>query len=434
MTLTNLLFHIASSIYQHAVLLILCIYFLRPEKRKLTTPVAIIAYIVSFFCILAIQLTNNNWILLSLFLFLIIYMFALKAITGSNIITNAVTVCFSYLIIILTDLPCIFISMAVFPPAVLLNEGSVSFYVAIGGSIFTFLFVKFIPLENVYQWLTNIPSMLGYFILLLLTFLSVLCDLDNELTSVSPALLPILTICFAFSSSLLLIYQILSNRQNVQSLRYYELYLPSLDNLIQKVCDVQHGHNNMLQAIVHLSELDMDPEALRLQLAGYAQHIQKAVLPSSFLQLNNRLLSALLYYKYCQADERSISMEFNIVNPLCQSHANEFELVESVGILIDNAIESCQENDTIYITININKEKKKNRFYIKVENPGPIADDAFLHNIFSKGYTTKKSDSESHGIGLGILRNIVKKHRGKLIVSNTEGADHVRYIVFELVL
>lgn len=183
-----------------------------------------------------------------------------------------------------------------------------------------------------------------------------------------------------FSSALLLIYQI--------------------PNLIQKVRDVQHGHNNMVQSLVHLTELELTNEDLRSLLKNYTQVIQKATLPSSFLQLENKLLAAHLYYKYCQAEDHGISIEFSILNPLCQSNANEFELVDAVGILIDNALESCQAGDTIYVTVNAQRKDKNHTFGITVENPGPYADEAFLHNIFTKGYITKQPDSAQHGIGL----------------------------------
>lgn len=185
--------------------------------------------------------------------------------------------------------------------------------------------------------------------------------------------------------------------------------------------------------MIHLSELDTNYEDLRTRLSGYTKNMQQAILPSSFLTLENKLLAALFYYKYCQAEGAGIHMDFTIENPLCPSRAGEFELVDAAGILLDNARENSQPGDTIYVCIGVRELNNIPRTRITVENPGPTADDEFLHRIFSKGYTTKKTDEDSHGIGLHSLQSLVRKYHGFIIVSNTQRNDR-NYLCFELIL
>lgn len=433
MTPINILYHCISSIFQHFIITSLCLYLLQTSKKQATRPAAILSFFICWIPIIAIQLNNNNWVLLSSLFFVIIYTVLTNIITCCGMIRGALSFCFSYFLIMLTDLPCIFLSLLIFSPETIVNDGRVSLFVAICGVPILYAIIRLLPVKKFFRWLCNIPTILGYFFLLILVFLSILCDLYSDLTYISPALPSILIMLLVFSSTLLLVYQIFSNQRNAQALHYYEQYLPILENLIQKVRTVQHGHNNMVQSLVHLSELDLKNEDLQSQLRSYTQNIQKAILPSSFLQLENRLLAALLYYKYCQAEDAGISMEFRILNPLCQSKANEFELVDAAGILIDNALESCHPGDTIYITLDAQKNKKNQQIYLKVENPGPLADETFLHRIFSKGYTTKKTDSTEHGIGLNVLKNMTDKYHGSLIVSNTE-KNKLQFLVFELIL
>lgn len=87
-------------------------------------------------------------------------------------------------------------------------------------------------------------------------------------------------------------------------------------------------------------------------------------------------------------------MYVNIINPICKSNANEFEIVDSAGIIIDNALENSIRNNNIYITISQSDSKTDFRFHLIVENPGPAVNDDFIKNIFTKGYTTKKSDTQ----------------------------------------
>lgn len=41
-------------------------------------------------------------------------------------------------------------------------------------------------------------------------------------------------------------------------------------------------------------------------------------------------------------------MHIKIHNPLCKSKADEFEIVDAVGIIIDNALENSDTDDNIY--------------------------------------------------------------------------------------
>lgn len=433
MTIANILYHCISSIFQHIIMTFLCLYLLQAAKKQIIRPVSIISFFLCWIPIIIIQLNNNNWVLLSALFFVIIYTVLTNIITSCGIIQGALSFCFCYFIIMLSDLPGILISILILPPESIVNDGRVSLFLAIFSAPITYLIAKYLPSRKIFRWICKIPAALAYFFLLILVFLAILCDLYKDLTYISPALPTILIMLLIFSSALLLIYQIFSNRKNIQALHYYEQYVPILENLIQKVRDIQHGHNNMVQSLVHLSQLDIEHKELRSQIGYYTQNIQRAILPSSFLQLENKLLAALLYYKYCQSDDAGILMEFSITNPLCQSNANEFELVDAVGILIDNALEASHAGDTIYITIGAKEKKGKNQIHIKIENPGPMVNETFLHNIFSKGYTTKKADSTEHGIGLYVLKNMVNKYHGSMLVSNTEKHD-IRYLVFELLL
>ena len=118
--------------------------------------------------------------------------------------------------------------------------------------------------------------------------------------------------------------------------------------------ETQHGHNNTIQAILHLIDVDSDNEKIFEVLSNYTNELQKSLLPSSLLRLENKLLAALLYHKHCQAVEQGMTIHFHIADPMCRCRASEFELVEA----------------------------------------------------------------EKHGLGLSILQNIVKKHNGALMISN----------------
>lgn len=228
-----------------------------------------------------------------------------------------------------------------------------------------------------------------------------------------------------FVSILILSDIFIQKNKYSQEFHRYNQYLENLNKLIQKTLASQHEYDNRIQSLINTSENTKNYKKLLNEL-------QKSNL-SSLLKLENKLLAGLLYYKYCQAQEKHIELDISILNPLCKSHANEFELVDSVGILLDNALEASSEGDTIYILINQNGDADKKRFEITVENPGPVADEAFIHQIFKKGYTTKTENTEAHGIGLKLLQSLIKKYHGSILVDNTTHED-IRFLSIKITL
>ena len=98
------------------------------------------------------------------------------------------------------------------------------------------------------------------------------------------------------------------------------------------------------------------------------------------------------------------------------------ELLQSLLIVINNAIYACQKNIT-----NIGKGRivikdfiENNRVYITIEDNGGGIEKANLKKIFNPYFTTK---SETHGTGLGlyILKMIVEDSmNGRVTITNTD--------------
>lgn len=432
MTTRIFLTYLISSILQHIEFILAYLYILETDKKTATRPMALLIYVLMWFPLFTIQLTNKSWVILSIIPFLLIYALALHFVTHRPLLSTIICSAFGYFVIVLTDQPG-FIYYLLFIPSAAITEGWPSLVFAIPGAILLFFLLKYAPVRKIFRSLCKIPVSIAYFLLTVFAFVAIFCQFpENSISFVSASFFALLSI-FLCTSAVFLMFQIFSNQKNQAALRYYRQYLPILDNLIQKVRDTQHSHNNMVQSLVHLSELDMDSEQLRSHLAAYTEDMQQAILPSSFLTLENKLLAALFYYKYCQAESAGIHMDFAIENPLCPSRAGEFELVDAVGVLLDNALENSRPGETVYVRIGVQEKEGSPRTHLTVENPGPTADDSFLHRIFSKGYTTKKTDEDSHGIGLHSLQSLTRKHHGLIIVSNTQRQDS-QYICFELLL
>jgi len=434
MTISNFIFTLISSMFQHIVIISCALYFIHPERKLLFRPISFITYILSWIPCIFIQLNNNNWVLLSYLFISIIFSTSIYIISKTDFIHSFFSFFITYFIIMITNVPFIFIILLFFPHGTLVYSGLASLFSSIGSALLILIIIKSLPLRKFFNILCKIPLALFYFFLIGFTFLAILCDLHKTLTYISPYLPYMLIISLIFISALLFISQFYSNQKNIQAVHYYKQYLPILDNLINQVRNTQHGHNNLIQSLVNLTEIDMEPEKISLLLKKYTSTIKQSVMPSSLLTLENKLLSALIYHKLCQCEEHGITLNISIKDTLCTTSASEFEVIDAVGILLDNAIESSQQNDTIYITIASKETAKKSHMYITVDNPGPTVTNDYIHTIFSKGYSTKSDTNAPHGLGLHILKSLAKKNHGSITVSNTSHDDDKQYISFELII
>ena len=92
-----------------------------------------------------------------------------------------------------------------------------------------------------------------------------------------------------------------------------------------------------------------------------------------------------------------------------------------------------KHGDKIFISIGSSRHNGEEGIKIVVDNPGGTVNDDFRAKILKKGYTTKTTDTDKHGLGLFILQNMVKKHSGSLMLSN-QSRDNIQYISFTLLL
>lgn len=104
-------------------------------------------------------------------------------------------------------------------------------------------------------------------------------------------------------------------------------------------------------------------------------------------------------------------------------YTEEYEIVEILGILIDNAIEASKSGDTIFIKMN----KIDDKLEVTVCNPYPQLSNTEFMELFEKGYSTKDSGSKHRGYGLYNVKLITEKCRGKIIFKNTN-IDNINYL------
>ena len=237
-------------------------------------------------------------------------------------------------------------------------------------------------------------------------------------------------------------------RLQQQEIDSYQKNMPIYDSLIQEIRANQHEYANHLQSLANLSVMYKDYDSLSRALQSYSLEFSNPMANYPLLQINMPLLAASLYSMASHAQEKGITLQFDIVNAVLESHAPEHELTDYITILTQNAIEACKAGDTVYALL----DSKDGAVRYEIRNPVPaMISPEEIGNFFKRGYSTKQTQSGSdaaseradsaaskqaddkRGLGLYYLQTNVTKSGGSV------GADCVCYegsyfIIFRMTL
>ena len=126
-------------------------------------------------------------------------------------------------------------------------------------------------------------------------------------------------------------------------------------------------------------------------------------------------LDVLIYSKFDEAKTLNINVDFHCSIKININYNTIIDLISIISNLLDNAIEANSKiinpNDKT-LSVAINEDQLDYTFIIT---------NAFVNNINSNkfsidGFTTKKNSNE-HGLGIGIVNNLVSKYNGQLFVE-----------------
>lgn len=297
--------------------------------------------------------------------------------------------------------------------------------------LITLILYRFVPLNKFYDLIKN--RSITFWMIISNTFLICFGIIlfarinKNDIFSHYILILVVLLLLLFINGEVYLNYRKKLEQQKI--LATYEENLSIVDSLIEKISVRQHDYDNDLQAIQSLGYLHTDYESLKNALLETTGHYILNRTQETLLKLNLHLFAGFLVSKVRQAESQSKKLDITIDNFNLVTTITEYELIEHVGILIDNAMEATPQGESIYAVVS----SSQGTISFKIKNPGPKISSELLKSIFKKGHTTKKKDSRPHGIGLYKLNKYVKEHNGRLIVKN-EFINDTTYLCFELII
>jgi sensor histidine kinase regulating citrate/malate metabolism len=203
----------------------------------------------------------------------------------------------------------------------------------------------------------------------------------------------------------------------------YNKYSPIIKNLIEEARRKQHDFKNHLNTIYGIAQVAAENE-LGDEITQYIRSLNYEMKDLDLLiQINNKVLSGIIYSKVCYAKELEIDFEYSIKSDLSDSSLEDYKLSELLNNLLDNAFESAYSSENKKVILII--EEDENNHIIEVKNYGEFIKPEYISKIFDKGFSTKNVNG--HGYGLYNVKKIVESVKGQIQLLYDDG-----YIVFRI--
>ena len=210
---------------------------------------------------------------------------------------------------------------------------------------------------------------------------------------------------FFFLLSIRDIIKILKIEDNELKILSLELYNKSISEAYDSTRTFKHDFNNIIQAIGGYI-INEDIKGLKTYYNQIFPEITNINNVSKLNPdiINNPAIYSILADKYFRAEKYQVSINLDVLMDLNNLNAKIYEITRILGILLDNAIETCKECDKKNINITFKQNDYKQ--IILIENTYHNKE-ICIEKIFDKGYSTKPNNT---GLGLWEVKKIINKN------------------------
>ncbi|KAB8137736.1 GHKL domain-containing protein [Gracilibacillus oryzae] len=251
-----------------------------------------------------------------------------------------------------------------------------------------------------------------------LLFYIVLTSVNQQQLIISPALITFIVIVL-LAVFCWMVYEQRQSQIMRNRLKVIEEYIPIIDDLVAEVRSRQHEFSNKLLAISSVLHSSENMDQARLEVEKYIENVQLTKGQYELLNMDHKVIAGFLYTKMKRAEQSNIVIKIDRSVPVDSLPCEDYDLIEILGILVDNAIEACYGGESIVIKFH----KRNARYELTVSNPGEyISNDQFMQ-FFKLGYSTKSTYSKDRGYGLYNVQQIAKQYNGKVIARNEQMSE-----------
>lgn len=319
----------------------------------------------------------------------------------------------SHLTILLMTFLSLVVWMIIRIQAVLLNEliGTPELWNHIFGCAFAivlyFAFTKFIG-HVYFEKMTAIQQ----FVLYIIFFASIVAY-EFYIEGIPEVLQRILLIVAALLCVFFTLFIYTQKRQQamVARLQAAEEYVPIIDELVMEVRARQHEFANKMLAVTSILEMADTLEDARLRISEFTHDVRLQPHQEQLLTMDHKIVAGFLYAKLRRAEQMGVHVEIDFAVSAHKMPCEEVDLVEVLGILLDNAFEASQSGETVKLICRLVGGQVR----LEVSNAAPALTNEQMMQMFEIGYSTK---GEKRGFGLHNLKQISKQYNAQVILKN----------------
>ncbi len=180
-----------------------------------------------------------------------------------------------------------------------------------------------------------------------------------------------------------------------------------------------HDFSNRMHTVVGLIEMGATREAIEFATDLTLRDTQ--LMDRLTNDIANPIIVALLLAKSAVAAERNVEFRLggSVLLPIQLPYAND--LVTVIGNLLDNAIEATQGLPNAWVALRLLRNQTELVVEVSDSGPGILIEER--EAIFVDGFTTKKVGAGlRRGLGLAMVRQLVERYHGDIVVSQEVGA------------
>lgn len=187
-----------------------------------------------------------------------------------------------------------------------------------------------------------------------------------------------------------------------------------------------HEYLNQLHTIAGLIQLGRYDEVIERILHFHQEKEEQTYFLTQRMEVPS--ISGLILGKVSHARERGVKLEIHPCSslPLLPPNVKEGDVLIILGNLLENAIEAASRNGRAEKRVELFIEGNEDGIEIQVTDNGTGIPAEVQAHMFEYGYTTK--ESEGHGIGLFLVKQIVELYGGSLEVESVPG-ESTRFLV-----
>lgn len=211
-----------------------------------------------------------------------------------------------------------------------------------------------------------------------------------------------------------------------RELEITNLYNGVFEELIDTIRHKQHDFHNHIDAVysTHLVANTME-ELITLQNEYCSKIIYENRFTKILSKIKNSVLAGFIYSKFSNVEKRGIEIKYDVSYGE-NTDVSVFDLVEIIGIFMDNAVEALEVEDINKLIVF--ELRDNDGLYLCIRNPVKNITNKDIERFFVNGYTTKQF---GNGIGLSKIKKYQEKYDYNIFAKIID-KDMIKWIEFKI--